>query len=103
MKMNLTMPVFNIITPLPGNDIYEENKDILKRIPYEYFDFNHALLKTKLPIDSFYRNLAKLYRDTYSSDISDYVKKKLGYDDEKMKKRKMTGELLARNIEMNIK
>ena len=103
MKMNLTMPVFNIITPLPGNDIYEENKDILKRIPYEYFDFNHALLKTKLPIDSFYRNLAKLYRDTYRSDISDYVKKKLGYDDEKMKKRKMTGELLARNIEMNIK
>lgn len=103
IKMNLTMPVFNIITPLPGNDIYEENKDILKSIPYEYFDFNHALLKTKLPLDVFYRSLAQLYRKTYSSNISDYVKKKLGYDDEKMKKRKMTGELLARNIEMNIK
>lgn len=102
-RMNLTMPIFNIITPLPGNDMYDQNKEKLQKISYEYFDFNHALLETKLPINKFYSLLAKLYRDTYSNNLSDYVKEKLGYDDEKMKKRKMTGELLARNIEMNIR
>ncbi len=101
-KMNLTMPVFNIITPLPGNDMYDNNREILKNIPYEHFDFNHALLKTKLPLSEFYKNLAQLYRDTYSNDLPDYIKEKLGYDEDKMIKRKMTGELLARNIEMNI-
>lgn len=100
-KMNLTMPVYNIITPLPGNDMYENNREIMKDIPFEYYDFNHALLKTKLPLKRFYQNLAQLYRDTYSNDLSDDIKEKLGYDEEKMKKRKMTGELLARNIEMN--
>lgn len=100
-KMNLTMPVYNIITPLPGNDMYDNNREILKDIPYEFYDFNHALLDTKLPLKEFYSNLAQLYRDTYSNDLPDNIKEKLGYDEEKMKKRKMTGELLARNIEMN--
>lgn len=100
-KMNLTMPVYNIITPLPGNDLYENNRELLKDVPYEYFDFNHALLETKLPKEEFYKHLAQLYRDTYSNELSDYVKNKLEYTEEKMKKRKMTGELLARNIEMN--
>ncbi|MBU3093577.1 B12-binding domain-containing radical SAM protein [Clostridium sp. CF011] len=100
-KMNLTMPVYNIITPLPGNDLYENNRELLKDIPYEYFDFNHALLQTKLPKDLFYKYVAQLYRDTYSNELSDYIKNKLDYDEEKMKKRKMSGELLARNIEMN--
>lgn len=68
-QMNLTMPVFNIITPLPGNDMYDQNREILKNIPYEYFDFNHALLETKLPLREFYKNLAQLYRDTYSNDL----------------------------------
>ena len=79
-------------------DMYDQNKEKLQKISYEYFDFNHALLETKLPINKFYSLLAKLYRDTYSNNLSDYVKEKLGYDDEKMKKRKMTGELLALNI-----
>lgn len=101
-RMGLTKPVFNILTPLPGNSLYDDNPELIKKVPYEYFDFNHAVLPTKLPKDVFYRYLADLYRKTYSNDLPKEIKEKFSYDEKAMKTRKKTGELLAKNIEMSI-
>lgn len=101
-QMNLTMPIYNILTPLPGNQLYEKNRDFLKTIPYDYFDFNHALLDTTLPKNIFYKHIAELYRRTYSNDISNQVKEKLGYTEDLLHKRKKVGELLAKNIELSM-
>jgi hypothetical protein len=33
LKKNLTMPVYNILTPLPGGSLYNDNIDFLKNVP----------------------------------------------------------------------
>jgi len=53
---------FAVLTPLPGTDLYEAVKDSLLTHDYDYFDFNHTLLPTELPMDVFYHELAALYR-----------------------------------------
>jgi radical SAM superfamily enzyme YgiQ (UPF0313 family) len=91
----LTLPAFNILTPLPGTDLYDKNKEFIKAVPYENFDFSHAILPTKLPLKRFYQLLADLYRDTYSAPISNELAQKLGYDAKMLADRKKVGELLA--------
>jgi radical SAM superfamily enzyme YgiQ (UPF0313 family) len=103
IKNQLTMPVFNILTPLPGHELYHDNKEELDKYPYSYFDFNHALMETKLPKKEFYERIANLYRKTYNSEISMELREKLGYDDARMENRKKVGNILALNMEMIIK
>lgn len=93
----LTLPAFNILTPLPGTDLYEKNREFIKKVPYENFDFSHAILPTKLPLKRFYQLLADLYRDTYSAPISKELAQKLGYTEKMLADRKKVGELLALN------
>lgn len=103
IKHQLTMPVFNILTPLPGHELYHDNKKFLDQYPYSYFDFNHALLKTELPKAEFYSLIADLYRKTYSNEISAELRAKLGYDDIGMENRRKVGNVLAMNMEMIMK
>jgi radical SAM superfamily enzyme YgiQ (UPF0313 family) len=100
LEKNLTMPVYNILTPLPGGSLYDDNIDFLKKVPYSHFDFNHALLSTVMPKKEFYQNIADLYFETYTNDLPKDLTVKLGYTDEMLKSRKAMGKLLSRNIEL---
>lgn len=55
---------FTILTPLPGTDLYDEVKDTLTTDDWEMFDLAHTVLPTKLPLEEFYAEYAKLYRTT---------------------------------------
>lgn len=57
---------FSVLTPLPGTDLYEETKDRFIVHNYDYFDFVHTILPTKLPIREFYREFFSLYGRTRS-------------------------------------
>jgi len=57
---------FSVLTPLPGTDLYDEVKESLITSNYDYFDFFHALLPTKLPLKDFYVELAALYKNSRS-------------------------------------
>jgi radical SAM superfamily enzyme YgiQ (UPF0313 family) len=57
---------FTILTPLPGTQLYEDTKHLI-RAGWEKFDFFHSVLPTKLPPDRFYEQMAKLYRETVMS------------------------------------
>jgi methyltransferase len=100
-KMHLTLPVFNILTPLPGTQLYNENYALLQKAPFEHFDFYHALLPTKMPLKDFYKHVANLYRETYNQPLPPDIMNKFDLDDSGIQSRKKVGELLAKMVESN--
>jgi len=65
-RLKLKSPFFTVLTPLPGTILYEEDKEKLITSDYELFDVLHAVVPTRLPLDRFYRELAHLWRRSYS-------------------------------------
>jgi radical SAM superfamily enzyme YgiQ (UPF0313 family) len=57
---------FTVLTPLPGTAFFEQVRDHLTTRNWEIFDLAHAVLPTKLDLDRFYREYARLYRAVYS-------------------------------------
>ena len=66
LKMDLFRPVYTVLTPLPGTALYEENHERLAIRDYDFFDFTHSVLPTKLSRRDFYRQYASLYNKSYS-------------------------------------
>lgn len=62
---NLTHPVFTILSPFPGTDLYNRVKGTLITEGFELIDFFHTVLPTKLPLDEFYEEFSGLYRRAY--------------------------------------
>jgi radical SAM superfamily enzyme YgiQ (UPF0313 family) len=74
-EMELFRPVYTVLTPLPGTELYEKNVDRLAIHDYDYFDFTHSVFPTKLPRQEFYLQYAKLYSRSYS--FKRYFREKL--------------------------
>jgi radical SAM superfamily enzyme YgiQ (UPF0313 family) len=60
-------PTFTILTPIPGTPSCENFDGILKmqangRPDWQYFDLQHAVTTTRLPIEEFMREYTALYR-----------------------------------------
>jgi radical SAM superfamily enzyme YgiQ (UPF0313 family) len=66
--LDLELPFigFSVLTPLPGTDLYKDVKDSLITSSYDFVDFFHTLLPTKLPMKHFYQELADLYKHSRS-------------------------------------
>lgn len=64
--LGLTQPIFTVLTPLPGTDLYAQKYCELTTHNYELFDFVHSVLPTRLPLPKFYECLLKLYRTCYA-------------------------------------
>lgn len=69
-KMELCHPVFTILVPFPGTDLYEKVEGKLITKNYEHFDFWHSVLPTKLPLKEFYLNFINLYKNAYDGNAS---------------------------------
>lgn len=65
-RLELDFSSFSVLTPLPGTDLYAEVRSQMITHDYDYFDFLHTLLPTKLPVQEFYRELSWLYRNALS-------------------------------------
>lgn len=57
-------PQFTILTPLPGTDLYKTMESKLVSRDPRHFDFVHTVLPTRLPIEKFYEQYARLYQQT---------------------------------------
>lgn len=64
--LKLRFASFAVLTPLPGTDLYEDEKNRLLTDNYDYFDFVHTLLPTTLPLKEFYKEYYLLYRKAAS-------------------------------------
>jgi radical SAM superfamily enzyme YgiQ (UPF0313 family) len=76
-EMELFRPVFTVLTPLPGTELYEKKYEQLAIRDYDFFDFTHSVLPTKLSRREFYRQYASLYSKSYS--FRRYFRWKLRY------------------------
>ncbi len=66
LNLNLDFIGFSVMTPLPGTDLYEEVKNSLIINNYDYYDFFHTLLRTKLSLKEFYNEYLSLFNKTRS-------------------------------------
>lgn len=64
--LNLEFIGFSVLTPLPGTDLYEEVKDRMITRNFDYCDFFHTLLPTRLPMKEFYSEYMDLFKNTRS-------------------------------------
>jgi radical SAM superfamily enzyme YgiQ (UPF0313 family) len=65
-ELELPQPVFTVLTPLPGTELYEKTSGRLAIRDYNFFDFTHSVLPTRLGRKEFYREYARLYLMSYS-------------------------------------
>jgi radical SAM superfamily enzyme YgiQ (UPF0313 family) len=63
---DLFRPVYTVLTPYPGTDIYLQNQDKILIHDFDYYDVTHAIFPTRLDRREFYRELRRLYLRTYS-------------------------------------
>ena len=64
-QLEIKMPSYSVLTPLPGTELYEEMKNKVTISDYRLFDFLHAVIPTYLPLKEFYRELSSLWSQTY--------------------------------------
>jgi radical SAM superfamily enzyme YgiQ (UPF0313 family) len=60
-QQELSFASYAVLTPLPGTDLYDQVESELILHNYDYFDFIHTLLPTKLPLKEFYKEYHDLY------------------------------------------
>jgi methyltransferase len=58
--LDVDMPSFSVLTPLPGTDLYDDTADGFISDEPELFDCYHTLLPTRLPLERFYARMAGL-------------------------------------------
>ena len=64
--MDLFQPVFTVLTPLPGTELYQDCCDRLAIKNYDCFDYVHSVLPTKLDRREFYKQFVNIYAKSYS-------------------------------------
>jgi radical SAM superfamily enzyme YgiQ (UPF0313 family) len=65
-EQNLFRPAFPVLTPLPGTDLYNETVGTFSITNFDFFDFAHSILPTKMQTREFYRRLTGLYVQCFS-------------------------------------
>jgi radical SAM superfamily enzyme YgiQ (UPF0313 family) len=60
----IAFPSFTVLTPLPGTRLFKEKLNEIVNRNYELFDLLHTVLPTRLPLEEFYANMARLYAST---------------------------------------
>jgi radical SAM superfamily enzyme YgiQ (UPF0313 family) len=59
--LELEFAGFSVLTPLPGTEFYEEVEEQLITRNYDFFDFLHTVLPTKLSLKEFYQEYTRLF------------------------------------------
>lgn len=57
---------FTVLTPLPGTALFDQLQEALVTRNWEMFDLVHAVVPTRLSLERFYREYARLYTTVYS-------------------------------------
>lgn len=66
-RLKISVPVFSVLTPLPGTTLYNELKEKLTISNYKYYDLFHPVLETFLSKNEFFKEFSSLYKTSYRS------------------------------------
>ncbi len=61
-SMNIQLPVFTILTPMPGTPLFRKMKNQITVHDLDYYTYMNAVVPTRLPEKDFYSRFAELYR-----------------------------------------
>jgi len=64
-EADLFQPVFTVLTPYPGTDLYEENQQKIIIRDFDFYDVVHSVFPTRLERKEFYREVERLYVKCY--------------------------------------
>ncbi len=64
-ELEVDQPIFSVLTPFPGTNLFDEVKDKLLTRNYTFYDGMHALTPTKLNHKKFYKLYADVFRKSY--------------------------------------
>ena len=64
--MDLFQPVFTVLTPYPGTELYQSSQDRIVIKNFDYYDVVHSVFPTRLSRREFYRQMEWLYVKCYS-------------------------------------
>lgn len=75
-ELKVAFPQFTVMTPLPGTEIFPAQRERLTTAQHHLFDLAHAVLPTRLPLEKFYEQMARLYSETTMSlsDVKRYIR-----------------------------
>ncbi len=65
-KADLFQPVFTVLTPYPGTDLYSEKRGKIIIRDFDFYDVVHSVFPTRLDRKEFYREIERLYIKCYS-------------------------------------
>jgi len=51
---------FTVLSPSPGTQFWQENKDRFICDPYRFYDCMHSILPVKMPLQRFYQHFGRL-------------------------------------------
>ncbi len=63
---DLFQPVFTVLTPYPGTDLYSTSQEKILIKDFDFYDVVHSVFPTRLSRKKFYRELERLYLRSYS-------------------------------------
>ncbi len=66
-SLDIGIPLFTILTPLPGTQLHRAYEDKLLTTDHRLFDLLHAVLPTRLPREEFYAEFCRAYDATEKS------------------------------------
>ncbi len=69
-RMKLRMPLFTILTPLPGTNLFEQKAAEMTSLDYDKFDLFHPVMNTKLQPSRFLEEFSRLYRTAYPTRVA---------------------------------
>ncbi len=101
----LWMPFFAVLTPLPGSELWKEERHRLLADSFDLFDLAHSVLPANLPQELFVSRYRQLYLRNYS--LWRYARKRLSQLQQRFRSEmseKEKGELptLPRLIALNV-
>lgn len=67
-EMDLLAPIFTILVPFPGTNLYAQQAKNIHYADYRLFDFFHTVFQTRLPLPEFYEQFALLYERAYAKE-----------------------------------
>jgi radical SAM superfamily enzyme YgiQ (UPF0313 family) len=71
VALEIDCPQFFILTPIPGTKLYDKSQEMLVEHDFDLWDFNHAVMPTKLPLVKFYDE----YMTAYQTHLHPFVVK----------------------------
>ena len=72
-SLEIGIPLFTILTPLPGTQLYRAYKDKLLTTDHRLFDLLHAVLPTRMPRADFYKEFSRSYKATDATVLKAYT------------------------------